>query len=799
MFDVAIYTDGTKSESLNGIAGFDFQSASEGFTPTDQSVVGGMLHEVVTGWAIHNDPFDHPPSCRYRRVGDRFYLTRGRSTGITNNLRNGNQLTQSLATGDVNDFIPYRPAQLFGARRWNLEKVPGKTLDPWVTPLDIDPLFEAAELKDALLSDSWARQMFPALLTMIEQAAAEPPKKLVIIHDDLEFTMKWIALGTLFLDPKRAGAVRFAALVKNPLAVDADIVGTSPVFDPPPPAVPNTAYNVFDLLDRQVTPVEISQSAAEQAAWFTEMDAEDALAAVELARSWESALGAVDATRLARSIHLDGAAVTVADADVALRAITGMIRAGQDDDVAMYADELLSMVLPSPPSTDDEVRAAARASGSARQAGIDALAVDLTTATLRAVSEQPALIAAWAHETADLCSQETIRAVDEVYQRQYEDALGGTINSAPADALPDLLVVARSFGLRVPAAAIGTGLSRFEELWSRNPGLSEGRADRAYRTETTSGTVYRLVRLLDGGNEAALAALGDRHWHWVVDEMRTPLDGWIAAADLAAIPPADRVDLLDDRVRSIGIPSNAWILVLAGMKWPSDCRLVARWIDSIRHIPEAMNRWLAGEIDKTLRLPDGEAAAVRSVMVALLQRGVQIDGHHLDRVRDDMRVLAQSYAAAEKAIARPDNRALEDFAARLGRYRPFFLTEIGVLLVDARDERSLRKLARAAGESAAPAMAQELRRQFDRKDPVATLEAALYLNGSGLTAQAEGAEAFLTELADSWEKRAQVEAVKRDLRDGWASEWEQFLSESKKGRLTRNLVRGGKRLFGKEG
>ncbi|USI89653.1 hypothetical protein [Rhodococcus pyridinivorans] len=800
MFETSIYTDSTAGEALDGVDGFNFQSASEGFTPTDQRAVREyLLHQVVPGWSVDNDPLSHPPSCRYRTVGDRYYLSRGRSTGTTYNGRPGNQLTQSLATDEADDFIPYRPAQLYGARRWSLEKASGKSLDPWATPLEIDPEFEADELKDELLSDPWARQMFPVFLTMIEQAAAgSSKKKLVIVHRELECAMKWIALGTLFLDPKRALMVRFAALVKNPLAVDAEIVGTSPVFDQPPPAVVGVAYNIFDLLTRETTTVEVSRSAAEQAAWFIEMDAEDALAAVDLARSWESALGAGDATRLARMIHLDGDEKTPADSEIALRAIVEMIRVGQDDDVVMYADELLSVALESPFSNAGEVRAAAQASITARQAGIDSLAVDLNNSALRTVCDHPELISTWAQETANLCMKETLRPVDEEYQRRYEGALVTVMNRAPADSMADLLVVAKSFGLRAPAESVASGLARFEELWSRTPGLSERRADRAYRAETTTGTIGRLMGLLEAGNQDALAALGDHQWHWVADEMRTPLDAWIAAADLAALPPSARGEILSDKVRSVGIRPNSWVLVMSGMDWPDDCRLVAQWLDCVRHVPASMCRWLADEITASLRLPDREAETLRPMMIALLQNGVQIDGPYLDPIRDDMRVLAQTYAAAKKAIMRQDNIAIEDFAARLGKYRPFFLDEIGLLLVDARDSRSLRKLASVSGDSASTAMIRELRRQFDHEVPVVALETALFLVGSDLAVQAESAENFLTELADSRDKRARVESFKHELTEEWASEWDQFLYDTKKGRLTRNLVRGGKRLFRKE-
>lgn len=798
MFDVSIYTDSTGAESLDGVDGFNFQGASDGFTPVDRRAVQEyLLHQVVTGWSIDNDPLAHPPSCRYRPVGDRFYLARGRSTGKTNNGRPGNQLTQSVVTADIADFAPYRPAQLFGARRWCLEKAE-QNLEPWVTPLEIDPEFEASELKDVLLDDSWAVEVFPAFLTMIEEAVAERSKKLVIVHDDLDVVMKWIALGTLFLDLELAVTVKFAALVKNPLAVDAAIVGTSSVFDPPPLGVVGGAYNVFDVLNRQATPVEVSRSARDQAEWFIELDAEDALAAVELARTWEPAMGADDATRVARLVQLGGSDLADGDGDVALRAVISLVESGQGDDVAMYADELSAAAKQAHFGTEDDVRTAARALWSARRVGADEFGFRIAAQTLRAVSNQSALVIAWAHEMSELSTRSPADPALGMYVRQYENSWVEAVNDAPAEAMSDLLVVANAFALEAHPDVVRGGLARFAEYWARNPGLSESRTHRMYRQETTVGTVKCVVGLLEQVDREVTADLLGGRWDWVPAEMRTPLDGWIAAARIAAVPPKKRAALLGDERRSASVPPAAWSVVLAGAELPADASLIAQWIDRTRIVPLSMGRWLADEIDRARKQAGGEGAAVRPVLKALLGRGVQIEGRDLDPILGEIRFLSRTYADAKQSVGFPENRALDEFAARIGSCRSFFMIEIGSLLIDARDARALRRLVREAGDVCGTAMAEELRRRFER-DPVVTLEVALFHSVEGLDVQADSAREFLTELADSRESRMQVEDLKHDLPDEWVGVWDELLGESKKGRMGRNLVRGGKRLFGKEG
>ena len=140
MFDVALYTDTRANEAIDGIDGFNFQAISEGMNAQDRQVIRDtMLHRVVVGWNADHDPLEHPPSFAYCEHAGRYYLSRGISTGLTNNGRPGNLLTQAIATCDPDDFGMMRPAQLFGALNWCLEKAPGQMIDRWPSPLAIAP------------------------------------------------------------------------------------------------------------------------------------------------------------------------------------------------------------------------------------------------------------------------------------------------------------------------------------------------------------------------------------------------------------------------------------------------------------------------------------------------------------------------------------------------------------------------------------------------------------------------------------------------------------------------------------
>ena len=301
MFDVAIYTDTRASEAVDGIDGFNFQALSKGMTAQDRQVIrDNMLHRVVVGWNVDHDPLAHPPSFAYYAHAGRYYLSRGVSTGVTNNGRPGNLLTEAIATSDPDDFGTMRPAQLLGALNWRLEKAPGKTIGRWAAPLEVAPGFEADALREMVRGDAWAVAHFAEFLAMVEQVTAPAPKRLVLITADEVLARKWIALGTLFVEAGRSLALTIRGLVQDPMTTKADIVAASPEFGAQPdPGTPRAGVNVVDLDRRAIGPITATESALTQADWFLNEDSAAALAAIDVARRWEEFLGRDLATRAA--------------------------------------------------------------------------------------------------------------------------------------------------------------------------------------------------------------------------------------------------------------------------------------------------------------------------------------------------------------------------------------------------------------------------------------------------------------------------------------------------------------------
>lgn len=796
MFEVAIYTDSTPEESLSGSGGFQFQSASPGVAPSDQASImsSGLIHVVDPVWIQRGDPLAHPPSCGYRAAGERYILARGRSTGDTFTGRPGNQLTQAILTSDIADFTPYRPAQLFGAEDWSLEKAGTKTLQPWATPLAVDKAYEAYALKDALLVDSWARESLSAFLTMIEESFASPQKKLVIVGKDLPLVMKWIALGTLFLDPATAITVTFAAMVKDWLSKNVNIVGTDPAFGDPPTIGHGTPYNVFDLARQDRTPLAPSASSVQHASWFLNLDPDDALAAISLARTWEPRLGASVATHAAEVAHLGGSGDPACDRDSALAAIAGLSRDGGDDDLTMYADELVAAAVAQPIDDHDQAALAAEASWGAIHNGIDDHGADLVLQTVQDLREKPELLVTWA--TASLAAEcEPISQRAPVVQGKIDQALVMALNVAPAEGIADLLLLAGRERIQVPARAVAPALDRFAALCARNPGIAQSNEGRAYRDDALARTLDALLRLLAAQDESAIADLSAGRWDWVKTITRGPLDGWFAATEIGRREPSQRAEALRSTTT---LPPDAWKLVLNGIVLPQDSAVVGAWIRATRVVTADFGDWLVDAVHTALRSPPLEAARLRRVAVALTPPPARIDSHEAERLVNAVNWLHNLTLQARQAVTSNQNRKLFEFAKDLNDFGPLFHREIGELLVESKDQRAVDELTRAYRDGAVSAMVQHYRRSLGGPEAARGFATAMYLHSEGNRAQRQAADDFLTEVADSRELRAQMENLLPDLDESWGATWDEFVAERKKGRMARNLKRGGKRFFGKD-
>ena len=779
-FDVATYTDVVAGEAVDGVDGFNFQSVSPGVTGVDQQTVRqSLLHRVVPSWALEHDPLAHPATCAYVVRDGRFYLSRGKSTGDTNSGRPGNQLTQAIITSDPDDLVPYRPAQLYGATGWTLERAPGPSSDAWVTPLEVRPEFELAALETLVISDEWAVSVLPHYLTMIDAAIAAEPTKLVLVHDDLDVVMQWIALGTLFVDADAARALQFRALVDDPWRADAALVGVSPHFG----SSEFSGANVLDLTRRSVPGIEPSESARVRASWFLEQGIDDALNAIEIARRWEPSLGADLANDAARVVGLPDAETPGQSAwQTSMAATEGLALAGLRDDLALYAEELCEATFGYGPTSADEFSLAGRAIRRAHELDVDQLASAILVPTLEALTAVPSGIAAFARELAG--SPVPVRW-DSAESREAAGAfVGELLSSAPADALSEVFAAARVVAAPVSGTVLDGAVTQLAIAWARTPGL--GRQSWRHWLAghaVVAATVQALVQSLEAGDEATAHDLLRGEWDFIGPHAGDEnLHGWLTAAQLARIPLEDRAERLAHITR---LPMAAWRVALAGSSVPEHAPLWATWI-AYHGLPAGMAAMLKATIREVLAVDPSPGGSVplgdwRPLMDSL---GTSTDPELADFSAEYSRVRSALKRARGQVAVRSE-APLDACLPDLGRLGPFFLPDIGWLLVNSSKPDEVAKLLEASAPWGPEAIRAFLLDLAAAKHELRAIEHSLSLRADPDERMAAAADSAL---ADILEARPQL-VGRAKVHPRLRSEMEKYLRQQSR-------LHGGRRRLG---
>lgn len=544
-FESGIYTDVTADEAVDGMDGFNFASMSAGFEPRDRQATtqASLLHTVRTSWPTSGDPLEHPDTCTYVVEAGRMYLARGRSTGKVHNGRPGNQLTEIAVTGDAADFVPYRPAQLYAATSWNLATTPQKTTEPWRTPLSIDPEFEAGALQEMVRGDVWAQEVLPQLVEAIGQVGASlgnPMTKLMLVHSDINVVMKWIALATLMLDTDAAMHVQFRALVDDPfrdIRGGIQVIGISPEFSnhQPPTGM------VIDLGQRSSAGITVSETAATFAGWFLDRDVNEAISAIETARSWTPTLGAKQATNASALINFGDEHLSAETAwNAAIAMAQGLPTVGQTELLELYSDEVADAVACYGPRTDQEFDIAAKAFASVLSNGLDALATRLLLPTLEALAATPACTGAWAG-TARMVNR-GLAWCDASEQQAAARTVVELLDKADALATADLLALCRVLEVPLTHEQVAAGLPRLRDHWLTN--LPWG--DSQWKVwpdgeHVRDAVIAEIVGKLRAGDPAIMTALTSGQLGTLAqDSTDQALHAWVSAAALAQMAPEQR-------------------------------------------------------------------------------------------------------------------------------------------------------------------------------------------------------------------------------------------------------------------
>ncbi len=281
-FDRLLYTDCRPGTGRGAGGGFQVQAQSSGVdTALSELAVAMLLYEVQNAWIIQRREvvdfplgFAHASGTGYGTAQSR-YLGKEATGG-----RQGNHLADCLLTYDADLYGTIRPVQLWRSPLWRAE--PWETRDcpqfkesPEPGPLTLDAVTE-------WVRDRPARgTVLARLLSVLEDPAGQ---RAVIVTDDADEAMTWIAAATLLLPERRALDISFKVFSNSPLRAVQRVVAAP--ADLNPQLIPGRAGEVFVLDAAACTADDVPVS--ERAAFLTsrltsDCDPYDVVDAVELA------------------------------------------------------------------------------------------------------------------------------------------------------------------------------------------------------------------------------------------------------------------------------------------------------------------------------------------------------------------------------------------------------------------------------------------------------------------------------------------------------------------------------------
>lgn len=552
VFDRLLYTDCLPGTGRGAGGGFQVQAQSSGVDSGQSKLaVGSLLYEVQVPWLNQRRPVGEFPLGFAHARGEGYGTAQSRYTGkAAAGGRDGNHLADCLLTRNADCYGAIRPAQLWRAPLWRDEPWPDKEC----------PQLDAADLESGPLTADfvadWARArperpaVLARLLTLLEDPAG---KRVVIVSDEADEAVTWIAAATLLLPARLALDVSFKVFSSIPLRSEHRVTAAPAALFPQ--ITPGRGGASF-VLDARTCAAD-EGAVSERAAFFTEKFA-----------AGGDPYDVVDAVELADTLGDPGQLLGGHDAMITAWALT------RPDDPPAEAAALSRWLFSAPPPLLGEygpavagiLLAAAPPAATLRwidrAVSLNRLAADPAAVRVQLLAAELAEIHSPGEGTIPL--QEALPAAGlggEAY-RDAESKISSAILLGSDQQADLLLCLARRHGITPDLPALRDRLDLFVSAWLDRPGRyhPDGWALRAELLDQAHDALR--ARLLSGGTAAVAGAIRQlgRHFGDRVD-MSDPLDRHIQASLIAVRGQPGRLDqlrqLLAGLARVAGSPAQA--------------------------------------------------------------------------------------------------------------------------------------------------------------------------------------------------------------------------------------------------
>lgn len=269
-FDRLLYTDCRPGTGRGGGSGFQVQAQSAGVDSAQSKLaVGWLLYEVQLPWLNQRRPVGDFPLGLAHASGVGYGTAQSRYLGkVATGGRDGNHLADCLLTRERDLYGPTRPAQLWRSPLWRAEPwdsrdcphFPASDLEPG--PLTVDAI--AAWLRDR-------PERAPVLVKLLSVLEDPGGKRVVIVADQPDEALTWIAAATLLLPARHALDVSFKVFSSVPLRAEHRVVSApAELF---PQLGPGRVSQAF-VLDAAACSCDDAQS-SDRAAFFVAQLAAD--------------------------------------------------------------------------------------------------------------------------------------------------------------------------------------------------------------------------------------------------------------------------------------------------------------------------------------------------------------------------------------------------------------------------------------------------------------------------------------------------------------------------------------------
>jgi GTPase-associated protein 1, N-terminal domain type 2/GTPase-associated protein 1, middle domain len=216
LFDRLLYTDCKPGTGRGAGGGFQVQAQSSGVDSAQSKLaVGGLLYDIQLPWLTERRAVQDFPLGFAHVTGEGYGTAQSLYLGkVATGGRDGNHLADCLLTRDPDPYGTVRPAQLWRSALWRAEPWDGKDC----------PQFDVAQLEPGPLTvdaiADWSRaapERGPVLARLLSVLEDADGKRVIIVADDAQEAMTWIAAATLLLPSRVALGISFKAFSSTPL------------------------------------------------------------------------------------------------------------------------------------------------------------------------------------------------------------------------------------------------------------------------------------------------------------------------------------------------------------------------------------------------------------------------------------------------------------------------------------------------------------------------------------------------------------------------------------------------------